>query len=203
MDTSIAVSARRTRARSHARRDRQLVERAMSDRADAAESLEQLLACHRPWVVRRCRSWLGSWSDAEDVAQETLMRVCAGLHGLEQRTRFKPWLARIVDNQCKTFLARRSRWITVEHIESLIDLLEYGEASGEASPESELATLELVHRIMDGIPPQARQVLHLRFFEDQSLEEIARTLEVSLSAAKMRLYRALERVGARFETHAA
>ena len=41
------------------------------------------------------------------------------------------------------------------------------------------------------LPPRAREVLGLRFFGEASLDEIARTLGISLSAAKMRLYRAL------------
>ena len=45
---------------------------------------------------------------------------------------------------------------------------------------------------LDQLGDNAREVLQLRFFHDYSLEEIAATLSISLSAAKMRLYRALE-----------
>ena len=42
------------------------------------------------------------------------------------------------------------------------------------------------------------RVLYLRFFQDLSLEQIAGALDVSLSAAKMRLYRAQDRFAARY-----
>lgn len=169
--------------------DVRLIARALSPRWRSDLPLEQLLQRHRPWILRRCMSWVGNQSDAEDVAQEVLLRVCAGLHGLEHRSRFRPWLARIVDNQCKTFLSRRSDWVTVEHMERLLDTL----AVSTPSSERQYALREQVHYALRSLPIQTRQVLFLRFFEELSLQQIARCLDISLAAAKMRLYRALDR----------
>jgi len=52
--------------------------------------------------------------------------------------------------------------------------------------------------ILDSISAPAREILHLRFFEDRSLNEIAASLNINLSAAKMRLYRALDQFRARY-----
>jgi RNA polymerase sigma-70 factor (ECF subfamily) len=49
---------------------------------------------------------------------------------------------------------------------------------------------------MECLPSSAREVLGLRFFGEASLDEIARILDVGLSAAKMRLYRALDQFAA-------
>ncbi len=155
-------------------------------------ALETLLARHRHWIVRRCMSWVGDRADADDVAQEVLLRVCSGIHGLDQHARFRAWLARIVDNQCKTHLARR-RWVTVEHIERLIDLHD-----SVSSPEAIEAERRQVRLALERLPEEASQVLYLRFFQDLSLEQIARRLDISLSAAKMRLYRAQDRFAARY-----
>ena len=186
--------SRRSDATGSSFSDLRLIARALSPRATTDGPLELLLQRHRPWILRRCASWVGNQSDAEDVAQEVLMRVCAGLHGLEHRSRFRPWLARIVDNQCKTFLSRRAHWVTVEHMERLLDAL----AMNAPSPERECALRDQVHCALRSLPAQTRQVLYLRFFEELSLEQIAGSLHISLAAAKMRLYRALDRFDTQF-----
>ncbi len=167
-----------------------LIARALRGDQDGRRAFEILLARHRRWIVRRCRRWVGNRADAEDVAQEVLLRVCSGLHGLDHHARFRGWLARIVDNQCKTHLARR-RWITVEHIERLVDLHD-----SVSPPESREGECQQVRLALERLPAEASHVLYLRFFQEQSLEQIARRLDISLSAAKMRLYRAQDRFAA-------
>jgi len=176
-----------------------LIELALRTRQQGGDqALEALLARHRDWVVRRCLTWTRSRADAEDVAQEVLLRVCSGLKGLEQHTRFRAWLARIVDNQCKTHLARR-RWITVEHIERLIDLRDMELGADADSIEDLEGARRQVRLALDQLPTESAHVLYLRFFQDLSLEQIARRLDLSLSAAKMRLYRAQDRFAAGYQ----
>lgn len=169
--------------------------RVQSERSQEAVSqfsLDTLLTQHRGWVLRRCMNWLRNRADAEDVTQDVLLRVCLGLRGLKDPTRFHGWLARIVDNQCKTYLARR-RLVTVEHIERLIDLYE-----SVPGPEDTLVAGGQVRLALDHLPPDVSYLLELRFFQDLSLEQIAHRLGISLSAAKMRLYRAQDRFAAAF-----
>lgn len=176
--------------------DEDLIERAVRAQAGADTALALLLERNRPWILRRCASWLGNRYDAEDVAQEVVLRVCSGLPRLERRSRFRPWVARIVDNQCKTFLARRRQSITVDHLETLIELAE----ATALAPVAQANVAEQVNELLVQLPRKSSQVLYLRFFRDLSLEDIAKSLGVSLPAAKMRLYRALDRFGAQYRS---
>ena len=60
--------------------------------------------------------------------------------------------------------------------------------------EPDNTATEVVHQALAQITPLGRDVLQLRYFGDLSIEDIATTLGVGISAAKMRLYRAQEQV---------
>lgn len=154
-----------------------------------------LLGRHRRGVLAHCVSRLGHHQDAQDVTQRVLLRALAALDRFEHRSAFRTWLHTITENECRTFQVQRARYVQTEHIERLVELFEAG-----ARSESEtLIEQDAVAIALEQVSPLARQVLRLRFFEDRSLEEIAAVLTISLSAAKMRLYRALEQFSRHYQ----
>ncbi|MDH3527067.1 MAG: RNA polymerase sigma factor [Gammaproteobacteria bacterium] len=147
-----------------------------------------LFGRHRCGVVTHCMSRLGHYQDAQDVTQRVLLRALAALGRFEGRSAFRTWLYAITENECRTFLVQRARYVQTEHIERLVELFE----TGAANELDTLMVQDAVAIALAQVSPLARQVLRLRFFEDRTLEEIAAVLAISLSAAKMRLYRALD-----------
>lgn len=158
-------------------------------------ALGALLDRHRAWIINFCLLRLRNHHDAQDATQEVVVRVCNAIAGFEGRSAFRTWLYRICENQCRTFAIRRARYIQLEHIEALIDLGRDDLAMPQADTGHDKQAVVMT---MEFVSPQAREVLQLRFFEDRSLEEIAGSLNISLSAAKMRLYRALDQFKARY-----
>lgn len=148
-----------------------------------------LLERYRGPVYRRCLQQLGNIHDAEDALQGTLMKALLGLHRFEGRSGVRTWLFAIADNECCSLVRRRNRSQRAEHLQSLIRIHEEHQRRRVKTDEEKV---QLVHKTLKQLPPKAREVLGLRFFGDASLDEIARTLDISLSAAKMRLYRALD-----------
>jgi len=67
------------------------------------------LARHRAWIAVHCRRILGSASDAEDAAQETLVKAWLALDGFERRASPHSWMYRIATNVCLDFLASQRR----------------------------------------------------------------------------------------------
>lgn len=171
--------------------DEELVRLALVGGASGVAAFDTLLNKHRSWVFQRCLWRLNNADDAQDATQEVLVRVLRNLASFQGRAQFRSWLRTIVDNQCNTMAVRRGKYICVEHIEALIDLFESQPASIPADIHA-MDTATAVSNAMSQLPNTAREVLRLRFFDDLSLQEIARALDLSLSAAKMRLYRALE-----------
>lgn len=175
--------------------DATLLEWSAIEPANLSPAFETLMARYRPWIIQRCRFHLGSDQDAQDVAQEVMVRAYQNLAQLRDKQQFKAWLRVILTNCCHRFIARRSRYSASEDVELMID----SDAVGERDELMHLEEQEAVGYVIDQLPVVAREVITLRFFEAYSLEQIAQHLEVSLSAAKARLYRALALFNAVFE----
>ncbi len=169
--------------------DEQLVDlfHAGGHRARAVYS--ELARRHRPDLLRRCRARLGNTADAEEAVQESLLRAYRGLLRFRRDACLRTWLFAIVDNQCNTLYVRRARSMLSDHLRALITLHE--EPPRDPGDEEVPEQHSLVHEALAKLPNPSRDVLMLRFYRDLSLEEIAVTLGIGLSAAKMRLYRAM------------
>lgn len=169
--------------------DDQLIEQIGTRQPERQAAINTLITRHQHWIFRRCLTRLKNYSDAQDVTQEVLIRMYRGLSGFEGRASFNSWLRSIVDNQCRSYAVRRSARTMTVHLQALIVIHEQSQHS-----QNERFTQENnpVNLVLASLPQHARVILRLRFYHDLSLEDIARTLDIGLSAAKMRLYRALE-----------
>jgi len=142
----------------------------------------------------------GQREDAEEVAQETLMRVFESMDQLREPERLKAWVFRIAKNFC--LMKRRKSVFAPEHELSLDELRPdiHGEgdrrlelADWSALPEELAANAEiqgLLRSAIGSLPELYRQVFLLREIEGLSTEETAEILEVSTDVVKTRLHRA-------------
>lgn len=176
--------------------DDKLVARGRIRDASARLAFTVLIERYRGRLLRRCQARLGNRQDAEDALQETLLRAYRGLHGFRGEANVRTWLTAIADNQCASLAQRRARHVIGEHLRQLIVLHEELRQPGHDSDED---ASRRAHRTLAHAARRDREILLLRFFQDLTLEEIAGTLDIGLSTAKMRLYRALARVHSRLE----
>ncbi len=125
---------------------------------------------------------LADRSSAEDAVQEASIKAWRKLRQLRgDVTSLRPWFLSIVANECR--MARRQRWWSVLKVADV--------PSAESSPEN--ATSDLHHALLK-LSPEDRLSLVLHFYLDLPLDEVARGLQVSPSAAKSRIYRAAKRL---------
>ncbi len=147
-----------------------------------------LIGRYRADLLRRCNARLGNRADAEDAVQETLVRAFRGALRFRGDACFRTWLYAIADNQCNTLYRRRANRMLSDHVRALI-ALDY-ESHDEAA-RHDTGLIDTVRETLDELPHGASDVLLLRFYSDLSIEDIATTLGIGLSAAKMRLYRSI------------
>ena len=135
-------------------------------------------------------------ADAEDAAQEALVKAWRALGRFRAGEPLRPWLLRIVANEA------RNRRRSAGRREQLV--LRAAASPGEAAPSPEDALLgaaerERLLRLLDGLAEQGREVLACRFLLDLSEEETAAALDVPLGTVKSRTARALERLREAYE----
>lgn len=167
--------------------DEELVARALEGTNANSVHLEHLLARYRSWIFRRCLAIVGDPDDAEDATQEVLLRVYRGLEGFQGRSSFRTWLYAIIQRECWTFAARRERLSIPGKIRIEMQLHLDTETHAHVAPISP----RQMSGVLSKMPRRSREVLQLRFLRELSLPQIAMLLDLSLSATKMRLYRAL------------
>ena len=179
--------------------DKKLVACVQTRDAAAKLAFSVLIERYRAPLLRRCERRLRNRHDAEDALQETMLRAYRGLGGFRGQASVSTWLKTIADNQCASLAQKRARHVIGEHLRQLILLLEEVRRSGYESGDDRSRR---VRRTLARAPRQDRDVIFLRFFKQLTLEEIAGTLGIGLSSAKMRLYRALARTRSLLEDSA-
>ena len=138
-------------------------------------------------------SWLmcGQPEDAEEVAQETLLKVFENFAALREPERVRPWVFRIARNAC--LMQRRKSVFAPAHELSLDELPPGAEAADEASPaDTRMLRAELravLDRAIMELPPAYRPVVVLRDLEELSTEDTAQILDLSPDVVKTRLHR--------------
>jgi RNA polymerase sigma-70 factor (ECF subfamily) len=155
--------------------DLELIERA--NRGDTA-ALELLYERYRQWVVRLALRFTGNEQDALDVLQDTFAYFFNKFPGFELRAALTTFFYPTVKNLCLT--RRRKARPTVE-----IDVV----AERLAAPSAESA-LDFA-RLLEQLPEAQRDVVLLRFGDDQSVAQIAETLDIPIGTVKSRLHNAL------------
>lgn len=138
---------------------------------------------------------LGNWQDAEDLAQEALIKAYLRLGDLSHPAALGPWLRRLTINACLDALTRRKRRpatisLTVGDDQEL-SAVELALAVGSAEEAAVLAEdYRDLRATLARLDPGAREVLVLREVYGYSYAEIAAMLKLGVSAVKMRVHRA-------------
>ncbi len=130
---------------------------------------------------------------AEDITQETFLKVYRNLSTLKEPQSFASWLYVIATNHCKTWLSKKQVWTqSLDNFNSTE--LEKATYSSYVSAENEQVSVEtqreVVKKLLAKLQESDRTVITLYYLGGMTYEEISKFLGVSVSAIKNRLYRA-------------
>jgi RNA polymerase sigma-70 factor (ECF subfamily) len=169
------------------------------------EALQELVGVYSPRVFGMLFRLTGSRETAEDLLQETFLRVVRTIADYRHVGKFEAWLFRIAANLARDHarrIRRRGRAVALEE--------SFGDGSAAASdvadtgylePSRALARKELGERLnacLQGLPEMDREIILLRHFSELSFQEIADVLQIPLGTALARAHRALKRLRAEF-----
>jgi len=143
-------------------------------------------------VFDKCSGLLGSRDLAEDFTQAILAKVFEKLPEFQFRSSFSSWVYSITYHQCIDYLRKKKRlhypeWNRDNEIPEIVDEQDFD----DENPDDQYDRLM---KIMNDIHPEEKALLLMKYQDNLSHKEIGEALQISESAAKMRLKRAKARV---------
>ena len=129
-----------------------------------------------------------------DLCSQTFLNVLKNVGRYQFRgVPFSAWLYKIATNEVNKFYRKRKNTKVFS-----IEELRVRELMEQANEDWDEELIQELLRYLNKLPTDMLEVLHLRFFEDKDFKEISFILDISESGAKMRTYRALDRLRKNF-----
>lgn len=153
-------------------------------------ALDRLMKRHHAEVIGFIWQMTGNQRDAEELAQETFVRVFFQIQQYRPKSPFAAWLYRIARNLCLDYFRSRAHRQKTRSI-PLDDLPDIAEPN--ARPAMDEASQRL-HDAISQLPLQLREPLVLTALEGMSHAEAGRRLDISPKAIEVKCYRARERL---------
>lgn len=154
-----------------------------------ATAFATLVDRHAPACLRFATRMLGSREDAEDATQETLVRAHRALARYDHTMSFRTWIMSILINRCRTAMLHRHRRTT----RVVLDEAAVGRAHVDgATDDADLR--DAIRRAVARLDGPQREAFLLKHVEMLSYEEMAAVTGIGVSALKMRVRRACERL---------
>jgi RNA polymerase sigma-70 factor (ECF subfamily) len=153
------------------------------------EAFGVLVGRYRDRYARYAFHMLGNREDAEEALQDAFTRAYRSLARCEDPERFGAWLFRILINRCRTLGARRGRRSQTFVVDE-VAILE----AAEDHPADRTAWREEIDRALERLRADQREAFVLKYVEELGYDEMSQLTGVGVSALKMRVMRACERL---------
>lgn len=138
---------------------------------------------HQAALFRTARTILTADQDAEDAVQEAILSAYSSLETLRDPEKFKPWILRILTNQCYDMRRRARPTVALSDVEEVLP------ASGTDCTER-LCLWQAVQQLPDDL----RTVMTLFYYENLNIRQISAVLGLTQAAVKTRLHRGRQRL---------
>ena len=128
---------------------------------------------------------VGNRADAEELAQNAFVKAFNKFEKFEQRASFLTWVSRIAYNESINHLKRRKlHYVDIDEV-PVADCSQLDEELSTGNEER----IRLMEDALDNLPPDERMLVHLYYYEDKPLNEIAYVMDAEPNALAVRLHR--------------
>lgn len=172
-----------------ARSDAELVE---AVRGGASDAYEELVSRYQGHVYGLAYSLVGDWTEAQDIAQETFIRVYANLDQLNDPGRFAPWLRRVTFSVAMNWI-RAYRPGVFRQLDGRVDLDRLEVPDFRPGPAEVVERRELARAVtaaVASLPSRYRVPLTMFHLDGLSYQKVADFLDIPLGTAKSLIHRA-------------
>jgi RNA polymerase sigma-70 factor, ECF subfamily len=149
-----------------------------------AVAVEKLVRSISPFLLRFFATWNDSRGEAEDLLQECWMRIHRSRHTYRPSEPLLPWIFAVARHTRSDGYRRRLRRQSKE-----IPMSDVPEMSAAPAMPAAIESNDL-HRMLEGLPENQREVILMLKVSGMSLEEVARATSSTVGAIKQRAHRA-------------
>lgn len=169
-------------------------------RGDEA-SLAELVRMYQDRIYRLADRVLGDPAQAEEAAAEVFTKIWFKAESWNRQAAAGTWIYRVAMHAILDYRRRRERWWSraLRLVPGREGSSRHDPASGLAEAEERQAQTQQLRAAVAELTDADRGLIHLYYYEERSLAEIAEIMEVSRDALKMRLARARQRLREKLE----
>jgi RNA polymerase sigma-70 factor (ECF subfamily) len=143
-------------------------------------------------LLHYLKRYVGDHTVAEDLRQETLMRMARGLPSFNGHSSIKTWAFAIASRVAADYLRHPDRKAHVVELDEVDEPADSGRDIDERLIEAQMNGC--VRQVIDGLPDTYRAAVILHDLEELSVEQTAEVCECSVATAKIRIHRARRRL---------
>lgn len=165
-------------------KDQELVER-LQDTSLKDIAFSELLDTYQERLYWHIRKLVGTHENADDVLQNTFIRVYRSIHKFEGKSSLHTWMYRIAYNESMRLLEKNKKKsfesidsISSSHLEVLFE--------DEYFDGNEIQ--KKLHKIIDGLKEKQKRVFQMKYFDEMSFKQISEILNISESTLKSTYY---------------
>jgi RNA polymerase sigma-70 factor (ECF subfamily) len=156
------------------------------------QAYDILVKRYKDQLLNYVYRFVGNRNDAEDIVQETFLRVYKNKHYYKEIAKFSTWVYTIAGNLAKTELRRRRRRKIFSISNFVNEERDYDIPDTEMNPEQEVdGSLKggIIQKAIEKLPPKFKEVILLRDVQGFSYEEMSQILSIPLGTVKSRVNR--------------
>jgi RNA polymerase sigma-70 factor (ECF subfamily) len=163
---------------------------------DLTEAFNLVMQRYESKVYRLCLAFMRNPAQAQDAAQESLVRLWRALARYDGRASLSTWIYAIARNWCLTCLAAQRRTV------SLSEAVVQAEVDDLAAPEERDAADRgrVLRQLVAELPDMSQRIVALYYFEEQSVAEVSELVGLAQGTIKTHLFRARAALLARLQS---
>ncbi|WP_291798079.1 RNA polymerase sigma factor [Lutibacter sp.] len=178
--------------------DEQLLVAQLKNPNTQEQAFRSLMTLHKERLYWHIRKIVLSHDDADDVLQNTFIKVFKNIHSFKENSKLYSWMFRIATNEAITFINKKA---AKQHV----DISELQHKMADTLHEDTNYTgdeiQELLQKAIFTLPQKQQLVFNLKYFEEMKYNEMSEVLETSVGALKASYFHAVKKIEIFLKSH--
>jgi RNA polymerase sigma-70 factor (ECF subfamily) len=154
-----------------------------------------LVARYKDMVFTLSLKMLKDREEAEEISQDTFLKIYKSLNKFSGKSKFSTWIYKVAFNTCLDRLKKNKRFQPFAVLDEFTEQ-EAISLMNELDSIEERERKQMIQDCLHGLPGEDSFLLTLYYFDEQSLEEIAKIIGINPNNVKIRLYRCRKKLAA-------